>query len=141
MIRSKKVYPKVSLDDDDENEIKESEIPSKFVNYFTSIASKLTSEIPPTRQNSASYLTNINNHTLILAHISPNKVSIIIDDLNDNGNKVNTIATSILVESKHIVTPIICHLINLFVQQGYFSDNLKLGCIKPIFKNGNKKKI
>ena len=141
MIRSKKVYTKVSLEDDDENEINESEIPSKFVNYFTSIASKLTAEIPPTRHNAASYLTNRNDHTLILTPISPIEVNTIIDDLKDNGNKVNTIATSVLVESKHIVTPIICHLINLFVQQGYFPDNLKLGCITPIFKNGDKKKI
>ena len=141
VIRSKKVYPKVSLEDDDENEINESEIPSKFVNYFTSIASKLTAEIPPTRHNAASYLTNRNDHTLILTPISPIEVNTIIDDLKDNGNKVNTIATSVLVESKHIVTPIICHLINLFVQQGYFPDNLKLGCITPIFKNGDKKKI
>ena len=141
VIRSKKVYTKVSLEDDDENEINESEIPSKFVNYFTSIASKLTAEIPPTRHNAASYLTNRNDHTLILTPISPIEVNTIIDDLKDNGNKVNTIATSVLVESKHIVTPIICHLINLFVQQGYFPDNLKLGCITPIFKNGDKKKI
>merc|ERR1739842_6383 len=141
VIRSTKVYTKGSLEDDDENEINESEIPSKFVNYFTSIASKLTAEIPPTRHNAASNLTNRNDHTLILTPISPIEVNTIIDDLKDNGNKVNTIATSVLVESKHIVTPIICHLINLFVQQGYFPDNLKLGCITPIFKNGDKKKI
>ena len=52
---------------------------------------------------------------------------------------MNTIATSVLVESKHIITPILCHLINLFVQQGYFPENLKLGCITPIFKSGDKK--
>ena len=97
VIRSKKVYPKVSLDDDDENKIEESEIPSKFINYFTSIASKLTSEIPPTRKNIASYLTNRNDHTLILTPIISIEVNTIIDDLKDNGNKVNTIVTSVLV--------------------------------------------
>ena len=34
-----------------------------------------------------------------------------------------------------------CHLINLFVQQGYFPDDLKLGCITPIFKNGDKERV
>ena len=72
--------------------------------------------------------------------ISPNEVDTVIMNLKDNGNKVNTIATSVLVESKHIITPILCHLINLFVQQGYFPENLKLGCITPIFKSGDKKK-
>ena len=54
--------------------------------------------------------------------------------------KVNTIATSVLVDSKHIITPVICHLINLFVSQGYFPEQLKLGCITPIFKSGDRKK-
>ena len=63
--------------------------------------------------------------------ISPNEVDTVIMNLKDNGNKVNTIATSVLVESKHIITPILCNLIDLFVQQEYFPENLKLGCITP----------
>ena len=73
--------------------------------------------------------------------ISPNEVISIIDDLKDNGNKVNTIATTVLVESKHILAPVICHLINLFVQHGYFPDKIKDGCITPIFKSGHRKKV
>ena len=72
--------------------------------------------------------------------ICPNEVSTVIDDLKNNGNKVNTISTAALVESKHIIVPVICHLINLCVQQGYFPDKLKTGCITPIFKNGDRKK-
>ena len=37
--------------------------------------------------------------------ISPNEVDTVIMNLKDNGNKVNTIATSVLVDSKHIITP------------------------------------
>ena len=73
--------------------------------------------------------------------ICPNEVSTVIDDLKNNGNKVNTISTAALVESKHIIVPVICHLINLCVQQGYFPDKLKTGCITPIFKNGDRKKV
>ena len=32
-------------------------------------------------------------------------------------------------------------MINLCVKQGYFPDNLKVGCITPIFKGGDKNKI
>merc|ERR1712055_1150949 len=53
----------------------------------------------------------------------------------------NNWCNNVLVESKHIIAPIICHLIDLFVQQGYFPENLKLGCIIPIYKNGNKTKF
>ena len=141
VIKSKKEYPKVKLTDEEENYIVETEIPNKFINYFTNIASKLSSEIQPTQHNASSYLPNRIDHTLILTPICPNEVISVIDDLKDNGNKVNTIATSVLVESKHIIAPIICHLIDLFVQQGYFPENLKLGCITPIYKNGNKTKV
>ena len=141
VIKSKKEYPKVKLTDEEDNYIVETEIPNKFINYFTNIASKLSSEIQPTQHNASSYLPNRIDHTLILTPICPNEVISVIDDLKDNGNKVNTIATSVLVESKHIIAPIICHLIDLFVQQGYFPENLKLGCITPIYKNGNKTKV
>ena len=73
--------------------------------------------------------------------ICPNEVNTVIEDLKNNGNKVNTISSTVLVESKHIITPVICHLINLFVQQGYFPEKLKNGCITPIFKTGDKKKV
>ena len=115
VIKSKKEYPKVKLTDEEDNYIVETEIQNKFINYFTKIASKLSSEIQPTQHNASSYLPNRIDHTLILTPICPNEVISVIDDLKDNGNKVNTIATSVLVESKHIIAPIICHLIDLFV--------------------------
>ena len=62
-------------------------------------------------------------------------------DLKDNGNKVNSVAISVLESCKHIISPILCHLINLCVQQVYFPDNLKTGCITPIFKKGDKEKV
>ena len=140
-IRSKKVYSKISLTDDDNNEITEGEIPNKYIDYYTNIASQLTSNIPPTQHDAASYLQNKIMHDFTMSPISPIEVISVIDDLKDNGNKVNTISTTVLVESKHILAPVICHLINLFVQQGYFPDKLKVGCITPIFKNGDRKKV
>ena len=79
--------------------------------------------------------------TFVLSPISPIEVNNVIDNLKSNDLNVNSIATSVLDKSKHIITPILCHLINLFVQQGYFPDDLKLGCITPIFKNGDKERV
>ena len=72
--------------------------------------------------------------------MSPVEVDTVIENLKDNGNNPNNIATSVLLNSKHILTPIFCHLINLFVEQGYFPENLKVGCITPIFKGADKDK-
>ena len=142
IIRTKKAYPKVTLNDEDGNEQDESQVANQFINYFTSIAEQLSSEIPNSQTDAKTYLKrkDMVQHTFFIAPIDQKEVNTVITDLKDNGNKVNTIATSVLVESKHIITPILCHLINLFVQQGYFPENLKIGCITPIFKSGDKKK-
>ena len=61
--------------------------------------------------------------------------------LKENGINPHTIASSVLKSCKHIIIPLLCHLINLFVQQGYFPENLKIGCITPIFKKGDRDKV
>ena len=141
VIRTKKAQPKISLTDDDNNDILDSEIPNKYIDYYTNIASQLTSNIPPTQRDAASYLQERVTQNFTMTPICPNEVNTVIEDLKNNGNKVNTISSTVLVESKHIITPVICHLINLFVQQGYFPEKLKNGCITPIFKTGDKKKV
>ena len=73
--------------------------------------------------------------------ISYKEVEDVIDDLKENGNKAHTISTTVLQNCKHIIIPLLCHLIYLFVQQGYFPENLKLGCITPIFKKGDRDKV
>ena len=141
VIKSKKVHSKTFIVNEDNIDIEENDIPNKFINYYSNIPLNLIANIPPSHRNAASYLQNRINKNFTISPICPIEVNTIIDNLKDNGNKVNTISTSVLVESKHIITPIICHLINLFVQQGYFPEHLKLGCITPIFKSGDNKKI
>jgi len=131
----------VSLTDDEDNDIIDSEIPNRYIDYYTNIVSQLTSNIPQTQRDAASYLQDRITQNFTMAPICPIAVNTVIDDLKNNGNKVNTISTTVLVESKHIITPVICHLINLFVQQGYFPEKLKKGCITPIFKAGDRKKV
>ena len=114
---------------------------SEFVEHYTSIASQLTSKIPPSREDASTYLKNRVQQSFFLTPITPNEVSKIIDNLKNNGNKVNSIATSVLADCKHLISPVIAHLIDLFVQQGYFPEELKLGCISPIFKGGDKEKV
>ena len=141
VIKSKIIRTKLSLTDDDGKKHNDSEIPDTFIDYFTNIAQKLSSQLPQSQSTAASFLKNRIHKTFVLSPTSPIEVDTIIDDLKSNDHNVNSISTTVLDKSKHMVTPILCHLINLFVQQGYFPDNLKLGCITPIFKNGDKEKV
>ena len=140
-IKSKKVRSSISLTDDDGLSIDESHIPSKFIDHYTTIAQKLACKVPDTPSDYTSHLKDRIEKTFALFPVIPNEINPIIDNLKDNGRTANSIATSVLIESKQTISPILCHLINLFTQQGYFPDNLKLGCITPIFKNGDREKV
>ena len=74
VIKSKKSPSKVSLSDDDGYHIDESSIPSKFVEHYTSIASQLTSKIPPSREVASTYLKYRVQQSFFLTPITPNEL-------------------------------------------------------------------
>ena len=141
VIKSKKVNSKIILSDDDGNHCDESKIPSEFIQHYASVPQQLASKIPTSEKNASSYLSDRVKQSFFMSPITPEEINLIIADLNDNGNKVHSIAISVLESCKHIISPILSHLINLFVEQGYFPDDLKVGCITPIFKKGDKEKV
>ena len=134
-IKSKATSRNVSITDENGNKYADNEIPNKFIEYYTSIADELTAEIPHNDCNASSYLGSRSGQFFQMSPISPIEVETVIENLKDNGNNPNNIATSVLSNSKHILSPIFCHLINLFVEQGYFPENLKVGC-KHLFSKG-----
>ena len=140
-IRSKKVKSIISLTDSEGLEINESHIPNEFIEHYTTNIQDLISNIPSTPKTASSYLKSRVEPNFFLYPIPQNEIYTIIEGLKDNGSKVNSVATSVLLGSRHIISPILAHLLTLFVQQGYFPDNLKLGCITPIFKNGDRDKV
>ena len=109
--------------------------------HYTTKIQDLISNIPSTPKTASSYLKSRVEPNFFLYPIPQNEIYTIIEGLKDNGSKVNSVATSVLLGSRHIISPILAHLLTLFVQQGYFPDNLKLGCITPIFKNGDRDKV
>ena len=55
-----------------------------------------------------------------------------------NCNGINQISTNILKELDLEISSPLLHIFNLCIKQGYFPTELKLGCITPIFKKGDK---
>ena len=54
---------------------------------------------------------------------------------------VHKIPSSILKHVVKEISPILAQITNICANQGYFPQELKIGCITPIFKNGNKTTI
>ena len=91
------------------NEVNDSEVPNNFINYFTTIAEKITSQIPNSPSNVSGYLKNRVQSSFFFSPCTPSEISKVIEDLKDNGKGLHIISTSILESCSHIITPILSH--------------------------------
>ena len=102
VIKSKRVSSKISLTDETDQEYEESSIPSVFIEYYSTIASKLKTNIQPSQQTPDKYLKNKVEQSFFMTPISHKEVEDVINELKPNGNKIHSIATSVLKSSKKI---------------------------------------
>ena len=128
---------KISLLEDD-NIINESSIPNKFCNYFTSIAEQLVGDIPMGQANPVSFLQNRNHSSFFLSPVTIIEISNAISDLKDNGCGLYKLSTKLLIAIKPTLCKILEYIFDSCKSQGYFPSELKIGCLTPIFKKGDK---
>ena len=126
---------------EDNHTIEEKETPNTFNNYFSNIPQELVSNIPPVDTNFTTYLKNRTSNSFYMSNITYKEIDDAIEGLKLNGGGVNKISTSLLKEVKSIIINPLIHTFNLCLSQGYFPSELKLGCITPIFKKGDKSSI
>ena len=141
VIRSKSKELTVNLVDEQNNSIAKDKVPNKFVEYFTSIAAKLSSELPVSELNASSYLTNRIQNSFLYTPTDSNEIMKVITDLKSNGKGIFKISTKVLEFSKTTIAPYLANTLNKCVIQGYFPYELKAGCITPIFKSGDRKDV
>ena len=53
-------------------------------------------------------------------------------DLKDNGCGLYKLSTKVLIKIKPTICKILEYIFNLCVNNGYFPEELKLGCITPV---------
>ena len=121
--------------------IESKEVPNSFINYFTGIANKLTSQLPTPTHNASSYLKNRINKTFFMNPIKKEETSKAVTKLKYNGKGSKTISTLVLKDNINRISEILTHILNICVTGGYFPNELKTGCITPIYKNGPKSEI
>ena len=142
VLKPKYKSPKISISDKSTGkEINDSDVPKKFIDYFTTIAEKLTSQMPSVPTNVSSYLRNRVQGSFFFTPCESNEVLKSIFNLKSNGKGLYVISTTVLESCGHIISPIISHIINLCMNDGYFPEESKLGCITPIYKKGDKDSI
>ena len=114
---------------------------TKFVDYFTNIATNLTNQLPNSHTNPIQYLRNRNQNSFVFFCTNAEEIGEILNDLKDNGAGLNKISNSVLKYSTNEISQILSKIINKCILQGYFPQELKSGCITPIHKNGDKTSV
>ena len=122
---------------EDNRIINSSELPNKFNNYFSNVADELATKISTDHDNINTYLKNRISNSFFMYDISNTEVVNSIDGLKDC-NGINQFSTNILKEIDLEISHPLLHIFNMCIREGYFPTELKLGCITPIFKKGDK---
>ena len=72
-------------------------------------------------------------------NVTEKEISDIISNLNPNkATGWDDISIRLIQKLKHILAPVLCHLINQAFHQGTYPDFLKISKIIPVHKGGNK---
>ena len=139
-IKKHKTSKKVVICDND-NVINNEDVPHKFINYYSNIANTIVSEIPVVNENFESFLGDANISSFFMSPIVNHDVENAIEDLKDNGCGIFKIANSVLKDVRFTISNSLSKIFNLCIEHGYFPEELKIGCITPVFKKGDKTEV
>ena len=70
-----------------------------------------------------------------------NEVLNAVNGLKNNGKSANIVSTLVLKENINKLSEILTHIFNNCISDGYFPNELKTGCITPIYKSGIKTEV
>ena len=121
---------------DDQNPLNDFEIPNKFINYFSNVTDQNTSA--HNDNDFKKYLHNRQMNSFFFSQIRPNEIEDAIIHLKDNGCGLYNFSTDLLINIKNDLSNTLAEIFNLCIDQGYFPDELKVGCITPVYKKGEK---
>ena len=116
------------------------EIANSFNDFFSSIATDIVNDIPPTSSHFLSYIPDYHHDNFSFEQVDNNKVLEIINSLESKSTLDIDGFNTILIKraSQQILIPLV-HIINLSLYEGHFPESLKKSRVVPIFKQGDHK--
>merc|ERR1712240_171966 len=76
-----------------------------------------------------------------MSPILSQEVESAINKLKNNGRGVYKVSSLVLKYIKSTISSTLANVFNLCIEHGYFPDELKIGCLTPVFKKGDKTDI
>ena len=116
-------------------------ISEAFNKYFSTVGIKLANEIVQPNITFNNYLNDIYENSFKFSRITENEILEIIRELKEGSPGIDEIPISVIKKCKYELYIPLLHMCNLSLSTGVVPDQLKLSCIVPIFKGGDKRKI
>ena len=115
-----------------------SEVTECFNKFFTNIADKIRSTIPPSKNHFSKWLSNPNPNSFFLNPTTPHETANVIRSLSRNkATGPCSIPYDIFECCSDSISNILSKLINLSFSTGVFPSKLKEAKVIPIFKKGS----
>ena len=113
------------------------EIANRFNEYFATIESKLSEQIPTTGEAYTSYMKDSYVNSFAFYPVDAIEIVNILNNFRDkNSCGFDSIPLDIIKKTVKPIAQILSDLVNQSFSSGYFPDELKIAKITPIFKNG-----
>ena len=113
----------------------------KFGEYFSNVPHELNQNIPSCHYDPTSAVPTLNNIPFMLHDCNPAECALIIKNLKNSKQGINSIPVYLLKENHTILSEIFSNYINACLRAGYFPDRLKIARVIPILKKGDPKLI
>ena len=105
--------------------------------FFCNVGTEIDNSIPSTNYDPITHVTN-NTNSMFLYPAIDTECSIIIQNLKNSKQDLDTLPVAILKEHSHILSPVIADLINVCFSTGVFPLLFKKATVISIFKKGDK---
>lgn len=107
---------------------------SNFVQQIKNLQAK--NQGPDLRPNTIDYVPPSTSSSMYLRKVRPEDVKKILKNMKKSGRGLDGVRNRDIVENWLLFTPLLTHLVNLFIDKAMLPDRLKISCITPIYKRG-----
>ena len=123
------------------SEVPINEVADVFNNYFSTIGNKLKNNIPTCTNDFNNFLPNSLNNSIYITPTNYSEVSLMINKLKLNKGNINNPNNKIYKLLNSFISIPITLIFNCIVATGIYPKTLKIACVTPLFKSGNKGEV
>lgn len=120
------------------------DISEAFNNHFATVG-KIIDESLPNHNNQSNHRNSSSStrtsSSFFFAPITPSIIKLIIDKMKNKSAHIGTYSINIIKHLSDIIAPILCDIVNLSFETGYFPNFCKTAKVIPLFKAGDKNNV